>query len=242
MFLNCQNILGESPIYHSFQKSFFWIDILDNKLYQFNDEIYKIELPFSPCCIQQENQNLLMCSETQIGIFDLRINKFQPFLKMDFPNNIRFNDGRKDNNGIFYIGTMDKNEKEFCGHIYKLENQYLNPIKENIGISNGIAFDKDNNFYFADSLKKTIYKSHKIIKVYETESPDGAIFDKNNKYLSCLWGGSRIDIFQDDIYQESIPLPVSHPTCCAEFEDKLLITSSNLLNKESGKPILLPFF
>jgi len=238
MFLDCQNILGESPIYHSFQNSFFWIDILDNKFYQFDDKIKCFNLDFSPCCIQQENQNLLMCSETEIGVFDLRINKFQSFLKMDFPPNIRFNDGRKDNNGIFHIGTMDKNEKEFIGKIYKLENQCLSIIQENIGISNGIAFDKYNNFYFADSLKKTIYKSDKIIKVYESESPDGAIFDKNNRYLSCLWGGSRIDIFKNDIYQESIPLPVSHPTCCAEFEDKLFITSSSLLNKESGRPIL----
>ena len=60
---------------------------------------------------------------------------------------IEDNDGKLDNYGKLYIGTMDREEKNFNGNIFCYENNYLEIIKSNIGISNGISFDNQNKMY-----------------------------------------------------------------------------------------------
>ena len=125
---------------------------------------------------------------------------------------------------------MDRNETEFIGKIYKYNKGFLQPIYHNIGISNGIAFDSKNNMYHSDSLNGKVYFNGINIKTYEGIGPDGSCVDENDNYYSCLWGGSKIDIFKNQKVIDNISLPVKYPTCCCFGEDKMFITSASILN------------
>jgi len=83
------------------------------------------------------------------------------------------------------------------------------------------------------------------INTYYDVNPDGATIDKMDNYYSCLWGGSRIDIYnKNNSLFNQIDVPFTYPTCCCfggVNMNKLLITSSSLLNNnnENGKLLLI---
>jgi len=240
-----KNILGESCLWNHYNNKFYWVDIIDKKIKSYDGEIVeKFETNKMPCCITLlDNNTFTLALEDEIVIYDIRNNSFNSQLKLD-DKRVRFNDGKLDKNGILYIGTMDREAKEHIGEIYKYENNYLEPIIKNVGISNGISFDEDNKMYWSDSLDRKLYYENELINEYEDMTPDGAYINEKGDYYSCLWGGSKIDIYRDRKIYNNIVLPVEYPTCCCYGGDdmnKLFITSASVLNKEkeNGKCIIL---
>lgn len=243
--LNDSNILGESCIWDNFNEKYYWVDIINKKIKSYDGiNILENTTQKMPCCISIYNNQLTLALEDEIGIYDFRNNTFNSQLKLK-DKNVRFNDGKIDNNGILHIGTMDRNEKDFIGKIYKYYNGYLETLYENIGISNGISFDENNNMFYSDSLSGSIYYKNKLMFKYYELGPDGACYN-NKKYYSCLWGGSRIDIFNNLNLIDKLILPVKYPTCCCfggKNLNKLFITSASILDKSkyNGKCIIIDF-
>ena len=239
------NILGESCLWNKYENKFYWVDIIGKKIKSFDEQSIKhFDINKMPCCITlQQNNNFTLAVDDEIGIYDARNNSFNSQLKLN-NSNVRFNDGKLDNNNILHIGTMDRDEKDFIGKIYKYENNYLEPIVNDVGISNGIAFDSNNKMYWSDSLSGKLYFDNNIINEYNDMSPDGGYVDENDNYYSCLWGGSKIDIYKNNKIYNNIFLPVEYPTCCCyggSDMNKLFITSASILNnkKDNGKCIIL---
>lgn len=243
--INNINILGESPIWNYMNNKFYWVDILDYKIKSYDDHnilIYNIEK--KPTCLALLDINTIFCAvEDGVGVYDFRINTFNYIDRIN-ATNIRLNDGKTDRYGVFHIGSMDRTEKDKIGDIYKFTNNKLNIIESSIGISNGISFSTDNKFmYYSDSLTGEIFKKNtltndkNVIYKYNDYSPDGSTIDINDNYYSCLWGGSRIDIFKDNIINDSIDINCKYPTCCCfggSDMNKLFITSASLLNNSDN--------
>lgn len=239
------SILGESCFWNKFENKFYWVDIFGKKIKSYDGNIVQeFKIVKMPCCIVQNKPNqLILALEDEIGTYDLRTNKFYSELKIDGIK-VRFNDGKLDNNGILYIGTMDREEKNKISSIYKYNCGYIEPIINNIGISNGIAFDSSNHMYWSDSLDGRLYYNNKLINQYVETCPDGGYVNSNNEYYSCLWGGSRIDIYKNQSQYNKIDLPVKYPTCCCYGGinmNKLFITSASVIDngKYNGKCIII---
>ena len=247
MLINDKNILGESPIWNYFNNKFYWVDIDGKKIKSYDDiNVETFELDKMPTCLALiDSNNIFTAVEDGLGIYDFRNNSYNYLLKID-DKDVRFNDGKVDKKGIFHIGTMCRTKpRKPIGNIYKYENGELNKIIYNIGTSNGISFDSNNNMYYSDTSIKTIFKSNngaKIIKKYDDVGPDGSTIDSNDNYYSCLWGGSRIDLFNNDEFYKSINLDCKFPTCCCfggENMNKLMITSAYDNDKDNGSPVIL---
>ena len=240
-----KNILGESCLWNYYNNKFYWVDIIDKKIKSYNGNIIEnYETNKMPCCITLlDNNNFTLALEDEIGIYDIRNGSFNSQFKLE-DKRVRFNDGKLDKYGVLHIGTMDRDANEHIGQIYKYENNYLEPIIKNVGISNGISFDSNNKMYWSDSLDRKLYYENELIKEYEDMTPDGAYINEKDEYYSCLWGGSRIDIYRDKKIYDNIVLPVEYPTCCCcggNDMNKLFVTSASVLNKEkeNGKCIII---
>lgn len=230
-----KNLLGESPIWNYFDSSLYWVDIDDYKVKKYSDEkgIITYNMKKKPTCLAVIDVNTMMIAlEDGIGIYDYRNESYNYLAKID-NKSVRLNDGKCDKNGILHIGSMCLYEpKEPIGTIYNFKNGNLNELIPNIGISNGISFDKNNTMYYADSLQKTIYKydtNNTVIHSYNDYCPDGSTIDINNNYYSCLWEGYGIDIFNNDIKEDYLSLPCKFTTCCCfggENMNKLFVTSA----------------
>ena len=230
-----KNLLGESPIWNYFDSSLYWVDIDGYKVKKYNDEkgIVSYNMEKKPTCLSLIDTNTMMIAlEDGIGIYDYRNNSYNYLAKID-NKSVRLNDGKCDKNGILHIGSMCLYDpKQTIGTIYNFKNGNLNKLIPNIGISNGISFDKNNTMYYADSLQKTIYKfdaNNTVIHSYNNCCPDGSTIDINNKYYSCLWEGYGIDIFNNDVKENHLSLPCKFTTCCCfggENMNKLFVTSA----------------
>ena len=243
MIIENHNKLGESPIWNYFNNKFYWVDIEYYKIKCIGDKDIEIfNLMKKPTSLHLIDSNQLFCTvEDGLGIYDFRNNSYNYLNTID-DSKVRFNDGKCDRNGLLHIGTMCRSKPRLSiGNIYTYKNKILEPIITNIGTSNGISFSKDNTMmYYSDTSKKSIYQyknnESTLIKKYEGEGPDGSTIDSKDRYYSCLWGGSKIDIFDRCELIESINLDVKAPTCCCfggQYMNKLFITSA-AINGDKG--------
>lgn len=241
---NSKCILGESPIWNFFTNSLFWVDILDKKIYEYNDyKIKKYKLDKKPTSIGViDFTKIFLTLEDSVGTYDFRDQKYHEIQKIDLADGVRLNDGKCDRKGIYWVGGMDENNHK--NFLYKYKNKTLNPILGSIGISNGLAWNKDNTkMYFSDSHSREIYSfdytnenpdcRNLLYKSPDDSTPDGATIDNNDTLYSCQWGGSKILGFNNNKVKE-ISLPIRYPTsCCFGGKDMniFFITSSSLLDK-----------
>lgn len=248
MLIKDKNLLGESPVWNYFNDKFYWVDIEGKKIKSFDDyNIFNYSLDKMPTCLALIDSNqIFTVLEDGLGIYDFRNNSYNYLERID-DKMVRFNDGKCDKNGILHIGTMCRTKPRMpIGNIYKYENCNLVKLISNIGTSNGISFDKCNNMFYSDTSKKTIYRKvndgTEIVNKYEDVGPDGSTIDSSNNYYSCLWGGSRIDIYNNGKYLDKINLNCKKPTCCcfgSQDMNKLFITSAYESDIDNGSPQII---
>lgn len=170
---------------------------------------------------------------------------------MDLPSDLhpdgRFNDGKCDALGRFWVGTMDKNVTEPIGELYRFDLQ-LKPTKMDNGftISNGISWSPDNKtMYFADSPARKIYAydfdlaqgaiaNRRVFAAFDETPgrPDGCTVDSEGFIWSARVRGGRIDRYDPaGKIERSIVMPVSRPTSLVfggPSMETLFVTTSTL--------------
>jgi len=136
----------------------------------------------------------------------------------DNPDNIA-NDGKCDRAGRLWAGTKNKSEKPpWTGSLARFDAApRLTEIAYPVNISNGIAWSPDNTkMYYNDSTDKiwrfdydlsTGSATNRQVFVDLTLAglpsdgacPDGMTIDAAGLLYVAMWGGSRIDIYRDDV-------------------------------------------
>ena len=242
--------LGESPIWVEEESSIYWVDIkrfLIHKLDTKNN--HKTSWKFNEAigCIAYIKMNLFIAG-TQFGFkfANLETNKLIPIVdpEPDYKNN-RFNDGKCDNKGRFYAGSMNDVDNEPTGSFYILYNDLTyKKIDEGYEITNGPAFSYDGKkIYFTDTRKGEIYVSDLnedgtliekklFISIPTNEGkPDGMTIDQEGCIWVALFGGSCINRYnQQGVKIDTIQMPVSCITSCVfggKNLDILFITTSS---------------
>ena len=119
--------LGEGPIWVEEKNSIFWVDIkkfLIHKLdlnnnthnsWQFNESI--------GCIAHIKNNDFIAGTKTGFKFVNLDKNTLTPIINPEINlHNNRFNDGKCDNKGFFYAGTMNEIDDATTGNFYALDN------------------------------------------------------------------------------------------------------------------------
>ncbi|GAK33169.1 L-arabinolactonase [alpha proteobacterium Q-1] len=143
----------------------------------------------------------------------------------------RFNDGRADRAGRFWVGSMVEDEGiagAASASLYCLDlDARLHLRQGGIAISNGLCFSPDGKkAYFADSPTRRI-----VVSDYDGKSgdrraqrlfaqtpdgafPDGAAIDAKGGLWSAFWGAGLVRHFAPDgRLMDDLSLPVPQPSC-----------------------------
>jgi sugar lactone lactonase YvrE len=115
----------------------------------------------------------------------------------DRPTN-RLNDGAVDRSGRLWFGSMDDDETEASGMLYRFHRGSLAPMDSGYVITNGPAFSPDGGtLYHTDTLERRIYAfdlrsdgslaNKRVFVTIEPGAgyPDGSVVDSEG----CLWTG-----------------------------------------------------
>ncbi|BCE01623.1 SMP-30/gluconolactonase/LRE family protein [Marinicellulosiphila megalodicopiae] len=228
--------LGEGPTWHEPEQSFYWVDILKNRLHNWHPikqthRSWTFEKMIG-CVGVCESGKLIIALSNEIIFFEpdlgMPSRKQLCLLDEDIPAN-RANDGKIDPWGRLFVGTMSTIDGKATGRLSCIDsNGHKITIEENIGISNTLAWSADKTkFYFADSTKQTIWeypldtnglpiaKQKKVFIQTEIESgaPDGSSIDNHDNLWNAQWNNARVQCFnpQGDLIDE-LHLPASLTT------------------------------
>ncbi len=229
-----QSILGESPVW--LNNKLYYIDIKSGKIHSYyKNNFYTIDLKEIITFIVPCNDNIIFSTKNSIKYMDLETKKVKNLFTMDFPDRIRFNDGKCDINGVLFAGTMDIKEKNDIASLYRFDKNAKEALNK-ITISNGTIWNKNyDKMYYIDSPTKRIrvfnYDKNNSSIISEDKSidvsfspgvPDGMTIDSEDNLYVCFFGGSHVlDLDKNGKLIKEIKVSSKNVSSCVFGNDDL---------------------
>ncbi|SEQ45994.1 Sugar lactone lactonase YvrE [Virgibacillus subterraneus] len=245
--------IGECPNWDEHDGKLYWIDLLDSQLHSFamkNNRTQSIRLPAKPASFTFWNNTDLLITMGG-GFYRLGKHEDKPQLYMNtaLPDygKERFNDGKCDAFGRFWVGTADRNGHTGSGWLYCLEpSGRFRRVLPNMCMSNGIAWSpSQTEMYHIDSLQKVVYSfkyaietgtlsARRILIDFTAQDslPDGLTVDEEGALWVAHWGGYKVTRHDPTTgaLLDQITLPVANVTSCmfgGENLNELFITTAD---------------
>ena len=234
LLLDAKAQLGEGCFWHSIENKLYWLDIEGHELHIY-DPVLKTDIHFDVgarigCVVPAKNGGLLIALENGIHFFDTKTSKLT-FLNNPLSKGVRFNDGKCDAAGRFWIGSMELNLLKDAATLYRFDtDKSIHTMVNKVTCSNGIAWTADKKIMYYidtptgnidafdyDATTGNISNRRTAIKVPDGSGlPDGMCIDSEDKLWVALWGGSGVARF-DPLTGEmllKINVPAPHTTSC----------------------------
>eukprot|EP01084_Bolivina_argentea_P166380 288857_1 len=250
LIVNCNNKLGECPIWNDRTNELCWIDNLGKKFWKYNPtnkQLKSYNLPECPgsFCLCNNN-SILFAFENGPAFYDINTNTMHKRIFHFEPNKkTKMNDGRADRNGRFIVGGMRKYKSKDLTAIYRINHDLsYQKLIDDIKCTNSICFSLDGqSMYMTDTFG--YYKNPRIMKYEYTsdyrmpfnpivytkhcQAPDGSCIDSDGYLWSAQCGKGKI--IRYDKYGNVnmiVEVPEYYVTCCAfggENLDTLYVTT-----------------
>lgn len=250
--VECKDELGESPVWSAAEAAMYWVDVSKPTLHRFDTrsgrhERWDMGKPVGSL-VPRAKGGFLVAFRSGLAFLDRAGGTLEPLALRGLElGDGRFNDGKCDPQGRFWVGTMDRHRKNPIGKIYRLDADLsLHPVGDDIIISNGPSWSPDGRaFYFNDSPRRVTYRydydaragtiaNRRPFASFEKLKgrPDGSTIDAEGGLWVAEVHGSRVARFTPDGKLDRwIEVPCERPTsvCFGGPQlETLYITSSTL--------------
>lgn len=255
LILDAKAELGEGPRWHAEERRLYWVDIARRELHRFDpasgaDEKRVFAQPVG-CFAFRQGGGLMLAMEDGLAVLDdwaAEPVAFGDQVLAGRPG-YRFNDGRTDPLGRFWVGSVDIAKATREAALYRVDpDGRVTWIEGGMLTCNGAAFTADGTrFHHADT------PSH-ALKAYDVAGgelvnrrvlhqwpighgrPDGGSFDEAGFYWTALFDGGRVARLspEGEIVGE-VAMPVSRPTMIV-FGDDDRLTAYVTSARVKGEP------
>jgi sugar lactone lactonase YvrE len=232
LILNAKASLGEGPRWHAGERRLYWVDIARSELHRFDpatgvDEKRVFEQPVGCFAFRKAGGLLLAMKDgfATIDDWDAEAMIFGEAVlagKRDY----RFNDGRTDPWGRFWVGSVDTAKKTGDATLYRLDpDGRVTWIEGEMLTCNGAAFTADGSRFAHANTPSHALRIYDVIDRKLTDRrtfhqwpigegrPDGGSFDEAGFYWTALYDGGRVArLSPDGEVVEEVALPVTRPT------------------------------
>jgi sugar lactone lactonase YvrE len=213
------SLLGESPFWHPEERALYWLDIPGRCLnrYQPDEQAHRQwPLPSEPGSIAPLlGGGLLIAMRDGLWRFDTASGGRRRIAAPPYdPGAQRFNDGKADAHGRFWVGTID-DKREPKAALFCLDSGALERVADGITTSNGPAFSPDGRtMYWSDTKAHAIFafdidaqdgsaSRRRLFKQFSPRAddaplesyggrPDGAAVDSEGAYWCAMFEGQRL--------------------------------------------------
>lgn len=236
-----RDVLGECPLWDERTQRLWWVDIRAPALRCVrrrrhdggidDAEIRSWPLPEMVGSIALvDDGRLLLALSSSLVLFDPASGERETIAEPRFMNpDHRFNDGRCDRQGRFWVGSMNNITRAPEGTLYCLVGRgALEPVVTGLCIPNSLAFSPDGaTMYIADSLRYSIEActfhategtigARRALAITDAPAfPDGSAVDAEGFLWNAEFNGGRIVRYAPDgRIDRVLATPVPRPTCC----------------------------
>ena len=225
--------LGECPIWDERAGLLWWVDSRAPAvkcLDPVSAAIRVLPLPEAVGSIAfRERGGMLAATKSGIHFLDPATGSIAVAARPEahLPDN-RFNDGRCDRAGRFWVGSMSDVRRDPVGSLYRLDaNLACTPLRNAIIIPNSLAWSPDGrSMYFADTNRHTIWAwdydpasgaagNERVFADTGAGRPDGSCVDADGCLWNAEYGGARLVRYSPaGKVDRVVELPFANPTCC----------------------------
>jgi sugar lactone lactonase YvrE len=233
--------LGESPFWHPDEAALYWCDIPGRALHRWRPEggqHTQWAVDSEPGCIAPlPGGELLVARRDGLFRFSPTTGDSQAVAMPPYDTaHERFNDGKADPQGRFWVGTIFEPRQPPHAALYRWSAGQLARVAGDITVSNGLAFGPDGGtMYWADTAAHRVWafdfdgasgslSRRRVFAEFPLKQPgapieayggrpDGAAVDAEGAYWCAMFEGQRLLRFAPDgrLLQE-LALPVRCPT------------------------------
>ena len=255
-YVKAECIIGEGPVWDDADGTLYFIDLLGNRIYSYNNMLQSMDVGENiGCAVLRQNGGMIAGLLTGWYFVDFPVGgkEFVCDPEADDPNT-RFNDGKVDPFGRLWSGTMSRSLDTGYGEAEPIAGLYALDAERNVktmltGViqGNGMAWSKDGSrFYFIDTQRLTVQEfaydpdAHELadgrvcITVPDGAGiPDGMTIDEDGMLWVALWGGKAVSRWDPGTGKllDKIELPALNVTSCCfggEKMDQLFVTTASL--------------
>ena len=244
-----QAIMGEAPIWHPLRNTLFWLDVHGKRLFEYIPEqkdcrTWDFKRKISTV-VPESKVTVIVAQENELLRLDLDTGERERLAAIDDANGaLRFNDGKCDPRGRFWVGTLRAKGSAVRGALYSFGPDGGSVRKiENVQNSNGLGWSPDQKwFYYIDSPTRQIARYHYdpksgdiaydgiAIPTKEYGIPDGMAIDaQGNLWVAITEKGVFCWNPTSGQLLRRVVLPAQHITACGfggKALDELYITTA----------------
>lgn len=229
--------LGEGALWDWKHNRLLYIDIIEKKLmvwYPEPDQLNTHEMPSMIGTVVAESKEEVRVA-LEDGIYRYNLETGDLTFLANPPENDstqRFNDGKCDPAGRFWVGTISVVGNRKSSHLFRHDGgETVKVMLDSITISNGIVWSSDGKkMYYIDTPTRkvmeyrfnlaegTISEPRVCVSVPDSlGAPDGMAIDSEDHLWVAMWGGSAVCRFdpENGTLKERIMVPAKNVTSCA---------------------------
>jgi sugar lactone lactonase YvrE len=239
--------LGESPFWHPDEQTLYWVDIVGKKLLRANvytGTVQSWHMPSEPGCIAPALRGgLVVALRTGVAYAPAWGGALESIERLAYdPQTVRANDGKCDQAGRLWVGTIDETRQKHAAQLFSLDCRGPAPQvrcqADGALTGNGLAWSPDNRtLYWADTsshvvrawdfdLSANTLANPRIFVQFAPKPegwtpeqggyggrPDGAAVDVQGNYYVSMYEGARVCKFAPDGgLLAEYPTPIQCPT------------------------------
>lgn len=208
--------LGECPLWDPDEQRLYWVDIEGKAVHEHDPETgahraWQMDTEVG-CIAFHRDGGLVVALRTHVAHLDTSSGFLTTIAAAPYdPSHTRFNDGRCDAQGRFWVGTIYEPRDQPRGSLYCLDGGKWFDTGKPLTVSNGLAFDaRAARVYHADtrahridwhpleSGTDTFGPANLFVQFSDVKDgnyggrPDGAALDADGNYWCAMFEGGRI--------------------------------------------------
>lgn len=230
-----RSTLGEGALWDVRRQRLLWVDIYQDKVFLF-DPKRRANLAYSVgsnvgTVVPEGKDKLLLALRHEICSLDLETGVVTSVCRPEpMGAGMRFNDGKCDPEGRFWVGSMVEKGEPGRSALYRIDHDYrAEKLLGGLTISNGLVWHGEH-FYHIDTptqqIRRFAYDARQgsisgpavVARIEkETGAPDGMCLDAEGMLWVALFGGGGVVRIDPDSGKMllKVEVPVTNVTSCA---------------------------